>query len=247
VLLRDKKRFVRGSRESASIRLNPQLSYPLCFLFFLFCGVSVSLVNFILGESPVTAIAHQIDSHYDNLRTLQADFSETYTGAGVPRTESGTLWLKRPGRMRWEYHQPREKLFLTDGRTAWFYDPGDKQARHAPVKKLGDLRTPLAYLLGRTKLEKEFTELSLASDVKAAAPGNLVLRGVPRDQTGITSVIMEANPSGQFVRLIAQLDDGSTTEFRFSSTKENLPLSDERFQFSPPPGVETIDANDLAQ
>ncbi|MGA3211593.1 MAG: outer membrane lipoprotein chaperone LolA [Terriglobales bacterium] len=198
-------------------------------------------------QLPVAVLSSRVDAHYNQLQTLQTDFAETYSGAGITRTESGTLWLKRPGHMRWEYHQPREKLFLTDGHTAWFYNPGERQARRAPVKKLEDLRTPLGYLLGRTKLEKEFSGLSIAPDAKAESPANFVLRGVPRHQVGISSVVMEVSPEGQFERLVAQMDDGSTTEFRFSGEKENLPIPDQRFQFSPPPGVETFDTEDLGQ
>ena len=94
------------------------------------------------------------------MRTLEAQFTETYSGAGATRTESGTLLLKKPGRMRWDYqraasqdvsHRRQHGVVLRAGR-----EPG---AAHAPVKQLDDLRSPLRYLLGKTKLEKEFEEL----------------------------------------------------------------------------------------
>ncbi len=136
------------------------------------------------AQTDVHQLADRVDRHYNNLQTLQTEFTENYRGAGISRTESGTLWLKRPGHMRWEYVQPRDKLFVTDGKTAWFYVPGEKQARKMVLKKLDDLRTPLAYLLGRTRLEKEFAGLSLAPDAVPSAPGNVVLRGVPRSNGG---------------------------------------------------------------
>ena len=111
-----------------------------------------------------------MDNRYNHLQTLQAEFTETYRGAGVERTESGTLWLKKPGKMRWEYRSPKEKLFLSDGKDAWFYLPGDRQVRRTSVKKLDDLRSPLAFLLGKTKLEKELDGLSLAPDVAPLEP-----------------------------------------------------------------------------
>lgn len=200
------------------------------------------------AQTDVRQVAKKVDDHYNSLITLKADYTEIYRGAGISRSESGTLWLKRPGRMRWEYREPREKLFLTDGKTAWFYVPGDRQARKTSIRKLDDLRTPLAYLLGKTKLEKEFAGLSLAPDVKPSVPGNAVLRGVPRNMTDrISEVIMEINPDGSFQRLLAQEVDGSTTEFRFSNQKENIPIPDSRFKFTPPSGVETVEANELAQ
>jgi outer membrane lipoprotein carrier protein len=217
---------------------------------------SVLLAAVILGcavaagaQNPdVHRIAELVDRHYNSLKSLQAEFTENYRGAGMSRSESGTLWLKRPGRMRWEYREPRAKLFLTDGKTAWFYVPGERQARRAPVKKLDDLRSPLAYLLGKTKLEKEFAGLSLAPDVRPMAAGDLVLRGVPKNMADrVSQVLFEVTPEGRIERIVAEESDGSTTEFRFSNQKENVTVSDQRFRFSPPPGVETIEATDLGQ
>lgn len=105
-------------------------------------------------QADVRSVARAVDNRYNHLRTLQAEFTETYRGAGIERTESGTLWLKKPGKMRWEYRSPREKLFLSDGKDAWFYVPGDRQVRRTPVRKLDDLRSPLGFLLGKTRLEK---------------------------------------------------------------------------------------------
>src|SRR5215472_18295890 len=114
----------------------------------------------------VHAIAQAVDDHYNHLRSLQAEFTEIYRGNGMDRTESGTLWLKKPRKMRWEYRSPREKLFLTDGQDAWFYVPGENQVRKERFKKLEDLRSPLGFLLGKTKLAKELQGLSIAPDAK---------------------------------------------------------------------------------
>src|SRR3954469_8667841 len=85
-------------------------------------------------------LAVKVDRHYNALQTLQCDFTEHYAGNGIERNESGRLALQKPGRMRWDYQQPRPKLFVTDGKTAWFYVPGDRQARKSPAKELEDLR-----------------------------------------------------------------------------------------------------------
>ena len=133
------------------------------------------------GITPdVHTLARAVDEHYNHLRTLEAEFTEVYRGAGIERTEAGTLWLKKPGKMRWEYRSPREKLFVSDGHEAWFYVADDRQARKTPVSKLDDIRSPLALLLGKTKLEKELRGLSLAPDVPASDPAGVVLRGVPQ-------------------------------------------------------------------
>ena len=97
------------------------------------------------APSDVHAIAQAVDNRYNHLQTLQAEFVETYRGSGIERTESGSLLLKKPGKMRWEYRSPKEKLFLSDGKEAWFYLPSDRQVRRTAVKKLDDLRSPLGF------------------------------------------------------------------------------------------------------
>ncbi len=192
-------------------------------------------------------VAESVDRRYNGLRSLQTEFTETYRGPGVVRTESGTLWLKKPGRMRWDYREPQEKLFVTDGKKAYFYVPGEHQAREAPIKNLDDLRSPLRYLLGKTKLEKEFSGLSLAN-VPPLEPGNVVLQGVPKSMADrLSRVLLEVGPEGRLFRIVAEELDGSSTEFRFRNQRENVAIPDSRFLFHPPPGVETIQAEDVGE
>jgi outer membrane lipoprotein carrier protein len=190
----------------------------------------------------VHAIANAVDNRYNRLRSLQAEFTEIYRGAGMERTESGTLWLKKPGKMRWEYRSPREKLFLSDGKNAWFYVPGDRQVRRAPVKKLDDLRSPLGFLLGKTRLEKELQGLSLASDVAPLTPGNVVLRGIPKAMAErVSQVQLEITSDNRIERIVIDEVDGAVTEYRFTEQKENTEIADQRFRFEPPLGVEMIE------
>jgi outer membrane lipoprotein carrier protein len=181
----------------------------------------------------IHAIAQAVDAHYNHLRTLQAEFSETYRMNGIDRTESGTLWLKKPGKM----------LFLSDGQSAWFYLPRERQVRKTPVKQLDDLRSPLGLLLGKTRLEKELQPLSFAPDIPLLTPGDVVLRGVPRGLAeGINEVILEVTADSRIVRIIVNTADGSETEYRFSDEKENVAIADQRFRFTAPPGVEVMGA-----
>jgi outer membrane lipoprotein carrier protein len=194
------------------------------------------------GAADLTTVVRAVDEHYNQLRTLESDFTETYRGNGMDRTESGILWLKKPGKMRWEYRSPRDKLFLSDGRDAWFYVPGDKQARKTPVRKLEDLRSPLGLLLGKTRLEKELQGLSFAPDVTPWDPADVTLRGVPKAMADrVSQVLIEVTPGHQIRRILVEEVDGSVTEYRFSGQKENLRISDDRFRFTPGPGVETIE------
>jgi len=187
-------------------------------------------------------IAAAVDGHYNHLRSLQAEFTELYRGAGIDRTESGTLWLKKPGKMRWEYRSPKDKLFVSDGRDAWFYVPEDRQARKTAARKLEDLRSPLAFLLGKTKLEKELTGLSLAPDVAPLEAGNVVLRGVPQALADrISGIVLEVAPDSRIVRIVIEDVDGSSTEYRFVEMREDVEIANARFEFKPPAGTETVE------
>jgi outer membrane lipoprotein carrier protein len=212
---------------------------------FLILGLATA-ISAAAPAPDVHAVAQAVDERYNHLRSLEAEFTEIYRGAGMERTESGTLWLKKPGKMRWEYRSPREKLFLSDGKDAWFYVPGERQARRTAVKKLEDLRSPLAFLLGKTKLEKELQGLSLvrdpAPDVAPLAAGDVVLRGVPKSLADrVSQVLLEITPEHWISRILIEEVDGSVTEYRFTNQRENVAVEDQRFQFAVPDGVEVID------
>jgi outer membrane lipoprotein carrier protein len=207
------------------------------------CLLACFCVFLCAADSPtnVKALADAVDAHYNHLQSLETNFTEAYRGAGMDRTESGTLWLKKPGKMRWEYRSPREKLFISDGRTVWFYVPADRQARREPAKKLEDLRSPLAFLLGKTKLEKELRGLSVAPDVTPIEAGDVVLRGVPQAMADqVSEVLIEITPDHQIRQITLQDVDGSTSEYRFSDQKSDVTVANAQFEFRPPSGTEVV-------
>jgi outer membrane lipoprotein carrier protein len=218
------------------------LSLPALVILAVVFPASRSAITAGSLAVDVKSVAAAVDAHYNHLRTLEAQFTEVYRGAGMERTESGTLWLKKPGKMRWEYRSPREKLFVSDGRDAWFYVPDNRQARKTTAKKLEDVRSPLAFLLGKTRLEKELQGLSLAPDVEPLQPGNVVLRGVPQALADrVSEILLEITPDHQIVRIVIQEVDGPITEYRFADMREDVKIGDGRFQFKPPPGTETVE------
>jgi outer membrane lipoprotein carrier protein len=197
--------------------------------------------------TDATAVAARIDARYNGMKSLHAEFTEIYSGGGIDRSESGSLWIKKPGKMRWDYTSPQKKIFVTDGTTAWFYVPGERQARRTALKKLDDLRSPLRYLLGRTKLAKEFRGLSLAPDVHPANAGDTVLRGIPVGmESRISQVLLESDEQGYLRRIVMQELDGSRTEFRLEQQRENVAMGDAEFSFRPPAGVEVLQSDQLA-
>ncbi len=205
-------------------------------------------VALVAEDKPgdVKQIAEKVDQHYNALKSMRAQFTETYSGAGMSRSESGMISLKKPGKMHWEYTDPRKKLFISDGKTAWFYVPGEQQARRAPVSKIDDIRSPLRFLLGKTKLQKEFNNLVVAQDAKPVTAGDIVLKGSPKGmEDRLSVVVLEVSPQGRIDGIRMEEVDGAVTEFRFTNEVENQVVSDSLFKFAPPPGVELVEATEL--
>jgi outer membrane lipoprotein carrier protein len=216
------------------------------FCWLVIMAVTLPCLTRLARAQDVRQLARAVDDHYNHLRSLESDFTEIYRGDGPERVESGTLWLKKPRKMRWEYRSPKEKLFISDGQAVWFYLPAERQLRKTTLRKLDDLRSPLAFLLGKTKLENELQGLSKIVDQSPLGPRNTLLRGVPQGVVPqsvagqLSEVQLEITPSNQIVRIVLLEVDGATTEFRFAGWKENPELNDSRFQFTPPPGAESV-------
>src|SRR5271157_1165992 len=184
-------------------------------------------------------LAQKVDSHYNRLHSLTAGFTERYEGMGIRRTESGTLLLLKPGRMRWEYSAPPGKLFLLDGKYASFYSRGDSQVQRIPAKELDDLRSPLRFLLGHTELEKELTNLTLAG----APNGRFTLTGQPKgQQERVSRVTLTVTAGGVIAGIEIEETDGALTRFTFTGEVPNAPVPADAFHFTPPPGVPVVDA-----
>ncbi len=112
------------------------------------------------------------------------------------------------------------------------------------MRQLDDLRSPLAFLLGKTKLEKELSGLSLALDIAPLTAGNVVLRGMPQTMADrVNQVLIEVTPAGWIERIVLEETDGSSTEFRFHDQTEDGKIDDQSFRFEVPPGVEVIDGD----
>lgn len=197
--------------------------------------LSICCAPYLLAQDN-DAIVRRVDDHYNHLSSLRAHYTEHYSGMGMDRTEEGTLLLKKPGRMRWSYATPVGKVFVLDGKFAWFYTPGDAQATRVPAKQLDDLRSPLRFLLGHTQLTKELDNLVVVPN-----GSGFQISGVPKgmaQRVKLLSLVVTA--TGAIERMRLEEVDGSVTEFAFSDLQENVPLKDADFAFIAPPGVTVV-------
>jgi outer membrane lipoprotein carrier protein len=211
------------------------------------------------------AVAQLLEEHYRHLQTLRAVFLERYSaGPREARIESGTAYFRKPGRMRWEYEAPESKLFVSDGKTVWFYVPADHTATKAPIKESSDWRTPLALLTGKANLSRLCSRIDLVVE-KATPPGHTILRCLPKgekegpagpassqDSTELpggrdfTEVLLEVDSSsGELASVRIRQPGGIELEYRFGDWQQGAPLPDEMFQFHPPAGVAIVDGSAL--
>jgi outer membrane lipoprotein carrier protein len=227
-------------------------------LRFFLCAIAVAISATMTPSA--NALRRALESRYQHAATLKAAFYERYgDGKGGGQAESGTVYFSRPGRMRWEYESPEQKLFLVDGKNVWFYVPADHTASRAKMKESSDWRTPIALLAGKADLGKLCRTLEVvnapAADAKPnenpLSPADSVLRCTPRENTGamgeeIRDVVLEMDPEAHLVRVLIRQPGNLETEFRFGNWQENIPIPEDKFHFLPPQGVAVVDEDKLA-
>ena len=212
------------------------------------------------AQDPTAGYVKSFEARYRAAKTLQATFLERYTENGATvRTEAGTAFFRRPGRMRWEYESPEKDLFLVDGKTAWFYVPADRTATRVPAKQSEDWRTPLALLAGEMKVSRVCAHVELAPNERFLNENDVVLRcRVKGDKDGKDSsseqdslaapagsqndvVLFEIDRrNGELARLIVRQSGGVEVEFRFENWHLDPPLPESLFRFDVPTGVAIV-------
>ena len=189
---------------------------------------------------PAGDVAAALQRRYDAIRDFSASFTQTYEGGVLRRkaSESGVVYIKKPGMMRWEYTRPQKKLFVSDGRTMYMYFPADKQVMKTPVTEQDQATSAVLFLMGKGDVTRDFT----ARYADTAADGAYVLRLDPKQrQAEYDWLQVSADRETLQIRALTAADaQGGRSTFVFSSFKENAGLADKMFQFSIPRGTEVI-------
>ncbi len=226
------------------------------------CGYLPTLVLFLLaltGRADTKSSVARLEARYRTAKTLEASFLERYTENGrLVRVEAGTVYFKRPGKMRWDYQAPERNLFLVDGKTAWFYVPADHTATRVPAKESADWRTPLALLVGDMKLSRVCERVVPAIDERPEDREHAMLycelRGAasksPKGSLGDSpsqkplnseSVFFEIDTnSGDLVQVLVRDPGGVGIEFSFTNWRMDPQVPDSLFRFDVPKGVAIV-------
>ncbi|HXI56283.1 MAG TPA: outer membrane lipoprotein chaperone LolA [Polyangia bacterium] len=197
----------------------------------------------------VKAVIERVQKRYDSAGDFRAHFTQTLTNPTFNRktTSTGEVLLKKPGRMRWNYQTPEEKMYLSDGDRLWLYEPEDKQAFKQELKS-SQLPAALAFLTGKGKLAEQF-DISFADKPSFGTVRDYVLLLQPKQpQPQLKSMLFVVDPDSFHVRQSVLFDgQGNTNDMAFSDVKVNSGIGDPTFRWSPPAGVRVIDAAKLSK
>ncbi|MBZ2177037.1 MAG: outer membrane lipoprotein chaperone LolA [Acidobacteria bacterium] len=179
-----------------------------------------------------------VEDRYNSVRTLELAFEQTYIAPNrARRVESGSLRLRKPGRMRWEYTRPDGKLFVSDGSDYWYYSVLARRAEKMKLKEAEDIQAPLAFLIGRLDFQRDFGKFLIQP-----AAGMVTITAEPKNpqKSPFAQVGFTVGPDSRIATLTIRNQDGATTIFQFSGEVRNPVLNDAIFTFVAPPGVEVV-------
>jgi len=193
-------------------------------------------VSALGADANLDALLNRVETRYNRARTLQVLFNEQYLRPGVgQKIESGTLELRKPGRMRWDYRKPAGKLAVSDGKFLYLYDPEQNQAQRFKMQDTEDLRAPLAFLLGKLHFQKEFKNIQ----GRAEGAGATRITAEPQsDNLPYSAVEFVVTPEGRIQEVKVTSFDRSVLDYIFTDEKMDPPLQDRLFQFQLPPGAQ---------
>jgi outer membrane lipoprotein carrier protein len=186
--------------------------------------------------------AKAVQQKYDRVKDFAADFSQTYEGGVLKKktTERGTVQIKKPGRMRWEYTTPDKKTFVSDGRKIYSWVPADKQVIVSSVPPDDEATTAVLFLAGKGNLTRDFN----VSYAEGAAADTWALRLDPKQkQRDYDWLIVGVDPKTLQIRSLTAADQqGGRSTFEFSNYRENTGIADSVFTFKIPRGADVITA-----
>jgi outer membrane lipoprotein carrier protein len=211
--------------------------------------IGLLVVSAFAGDARLDGLLKSVESRYNRAKTLQVVFHEEYTPQGKPRrSESGTLMLRKPRLMRWDYDQPKGKLFVSDGKYLWLYTPSENRAEKMKFQETEDLRAPLAFLLGKLNFEKEFRNLEERPEGAEGPEGpqgkrDVRIKAEPKtDNLPYSAVEFVVTADSRIKEVKVTGFDHSILNFVFEQEKMDPTLDGKLFQFQVPKGAELVEA-----
>jgi outer membrane lipoprotein carrier protein len=213
----------------------------VCVVWSLFT-VAPSALSAAAARVPLDEFITKVQSSYHEVKSIRADFTQTYDAGGGTRVESGTVVFARGGRMRWDYRQPEKKVFLSNKKEVLLYLPEEGQLNRSSVKQSEDFRVPFRLLLSRFDLKKVFSRFEDANNQFQHPPEDRVIIAYPKhaEKLGYKHVVMEFDPQMDIRRLVIVYTNDTVMKFSFSHIDRNPRLAAALFDLTPPPGTQIV-------
>jgi outer membrane lipoprotein carrier protein len=190
----------------------------------------------LAGQQPsAEALAQALQQQYDKVHSFKASFVQTI-GGGVLQIKGkkgeGTVAVKKPGKMRWDYTKPEKQLIMSDGVRVYDYDPVTKELSVAAVPSDEQAPTATLFLAGKGNILRDFK----VSKVDSPIPGTLALRLDPRKaDPDYEYLVIAFEPSSYQIRgLLTRDRQSGESMIVFSDIKQNTNIPDKTFEFVPP-------------
>lgn len=192
-------------------------------------------------ESP-DALARRLQQRYQEIRDFRADFTQA-TRRGVIGTEhaaTGTITVKKPGRVRMVYTEPERKEIVHDGTYIWDYVPEDRTVIKTPAPSADEAPTAMLFLGGRGEILRDF----IASRTKGPVEGTVGLKLTPREaERDYEYLVVAVDPETLQIKGLVTHDElGGESQITFRNLKENAGIPDSAFAFTPPRGVDVLES-----
>ena len=161
----------------------------------------------IAQEATADTVARDLQRKYDRVTDFSADFVHSYRGGVLKQqaTERGTLLVKKPGKMRWEYTSPEKKLFVSDGHKIYSYIPQDRQVIVGTMPRDEQAPTPALFLTGKGDITRDFT--AAFDKVAEAQPGSVALKLTPkRREPEYESLTLVVDPKTLNLQMLITVD-----------------------------------------
>lgn len=191
------------------------------------------------AAEPATAardLARKVQAFYERTQALEASFVQTYTYAALGRTQvsRGTLLVKKPGKMRWDYSEPSKKTIAVNGSRLVQYEPEANQAFVNDRFDASAMSAAVTFLLGKGRLDREF-DLALG-------PGGTLLLTPKEPDPRVASIALSVAVDGEVTATRVEDGTGNVNEIAFSDVKRNPHLPDSAFDVKLPKDVHLVEA-----
>lgn len=221
------------------------------FLPILVMGLCITPYNILGGnnlDKNIQDLFSLVDARYEQIQDFQADFIQEVQieGFGTPLVSSGHMYIKKPGRLRWDYIEPSAEQMYVNGDQVEMYVPEHNQILKGNLTMMAANKAPLSLLQGIGKLAEQF-EVSATGNGERGDGGLPLLTLIPKQQStdgepSVTRIVSEIHPQTYFIQRVSLHEtSGNISTFRFTNLQANTGLDDQVFDLVPPEGVTIIE------